>query len=752
MPDINNTPPQENRPQGLNSLARYRIISVLLLFLLLFIFGKILNIMIVEGDRWRAKAETIHRPELVQVNPIRGNIYARDGRVVAVTAPYYRLYFDFQAQAFNSVSRDSMNTLLDTLAYHISKKFSTPERAFKASDLTKKWREGIKRKSRYWPVYPYDISYLQLQELYQLPPLCRMPNKKGRLSVGPIPRSIIKEEKSSRMDPFGSLASRTIGEVYGEKQSGLSHGRNGLELSYDNMLKGKTGQAIRIYSAGKYNLNTIVQPEKGYDVYTTLDMDRQSIVETSLKDKLIDADAQSGTAILMDVATGEVIAITNLQRISTGKYAETLNYGVADMSEPGSTFKVASIMVALDDGVCAPDDIVDVGNGLWKLSGRVVRDHNAHRGGYGKITVSQAIQYSSNVGVAKIIVGHYSDNPDRYVEKIRKLGFGYDLKLEIPGAGRARVRKRADNKDGWYGTTLGWMSYGYETQVPPIYMLAFYNAIANDGKFVRPYFVTKVMNKGEIVKENKPTVLNDSICKPSTLREVREMLRDVVSKGTGKPADSPIVSISGKTGTAQLSQGKSGYKGAGGVMHQVSFCGYFPSEHPKYSCIVVIRNPKVGYPGGGSMAGPVVRTIAEKLYSMEAPIPIDQMGRDSLGRRINMVEKLNISSGYKPDIAGMAASHKLPVKQDSKLHGNWVVVRPTDRGAVMCSMPVYPKGVMPNVINMAPADAAYLLQKKGLKPIFKGYGPVAAQSISAGTRFNPGDKVIIYLKNDSTIE
>ena len=727
---------ETNNPVTIKAVRRYRIVGALMIVFLLVVFGKILKTIFVEGDKWRTIGETLHRPEPVDLAPIRGNIYATDGRAVAITAPYFRLYFDFQADPLKAIKKDSLNKLLDTLALNISRKLSTQYEKIKPADLKKKWREGMAKKSRYWPVINRDISYLQMKELYDMAPLARVPRK----GLGPIPRSIRPEEKAKRMMPFGSLGSRTIGSVYGSMEGGLSQGKNGIELFYDKQLRGEIGKASRVYVGGRRILNTIQAPKRGCDVYTTLDMDMQSIVEVELRSKLEEVQGESGTAILMEVATGQVKAITNLQRTPSGGYIESKNYAVADMSEPGSTFKTVSMMVALDAGIVHPEDIIETGNGLFSVGKRTVRDHNAHKGGYGPLTAAQTIWYSSNVGVAKIILKGFAHDPDKYVEAVRRTGITDKFRLEIPGEAPAVVRKHADNPDRWYGTTLAWMSFGYETQIPPIHILAFYNAVANGGRMMRPYFVTKVMDRGEVVQEHRPVVLRDSICKHSTLIAIQDMLSNVVAKGTGSPVKSSTVNISGKTGTAQISQGKSGYR-AGGTMHLVSFCGYFPSENPKYTCMVVVRGPRGVYPSGGGISGVVVKQIAEKLLAIQEPEPFDTVSP------LPDIKYLpTVRAGQREPIVSALKSLNLPVRIASECGKNqWV--RPTvESGRISLKpLPSVKRGVMPDVHGLSAQDALYMLQLSGLKVRTNGWGHVVAQSVPYGSKVKVGQTVVIDL-------
>jgi cell division protein FtsI (penicillin-binding protein 3) len=499
------------------------------------------------------------------------------------------------------------------------------------------------------------------------------------------------------------LASRTIGDIYGEYEKG---GKNGLELQYDSLvLRGKSGTSTRRKVNGKWINVMDEKPVNGKDIVSTIEINIQDITEKALLNKLQELDAESGTAVVMEVATGEVKAITNMGRIREGVWGETKNYAVSDLSEPGSTFKVVSMMVALEDGLVHPEDSVDTGNGVVQLTGHELQDHNANRGGYGMITAAKSIRYSSNIGVAKLIMRAYGNNPGKYVDGIYKIGFHKDMKLEIPGYGIPRIRHPKDSTAlYWSRSTLPWMSFGYETQIPPRYTLSFFNAIANDGKLMKPIFVREIRENGRTIEKKKPQVINNRICSPSTLAAIRQMLDDVVNcpDGTGKPARSDKVRISGKTGTAQLSQGSAGYK-AGGLSHQVSFCGYFPSEEPEYSIIVVIRKPRNGAPSGGLMCGAVFKTIAEEVYSK------------------------NIISNAKA--FPLDTIH--PVEPVFKIN-------PADR--------TVDSGQVPNVKGMGAKDAVFAMESAGLRVNISGRGAVVAQSIPPGTNVIKGQTVGLQLK------
>ena len=364
-------------------------------------------------------------------------------------------------------------------------------------------------------------------------------------------------------------------------------------------------------------------------------------------------------------------------------------------------------------------------------------DHNNNKGGYGRISVEQAIWYSSNIGVAKVILKGYEKDPGKYVDGLYRLGLSEDLRLGIPGAGRAKIRRPDDTLRYWSKTTLPWMSFGYETQIPPIYTLAFYNAIANNGKMIRPIFVKEILRNGKTVQSFSTEVIRESICSQRTLNIVRDMLLGVVEKGTGKAVHSEYVRIAGKTGTAQIASGGV-YKKAG---HQVAFCGYFPADDPKYSCIVVIRQPRNGYPSGGTMSGGVVKAIAEKVYASHIAFAVRGLKRDSTAVMLPMAK-----AGDRDALEYVLDRLDIDVDTDST-DTRWIVAKRVDEEEVVKLKDiVIREGLVPNVVGMGAKDAVYLLESVGLRVALNGLGRVSSQSISPGARVSKGQTVSLTLK------
>ena len=699
-------------------MTRYFFIILLMGLVGVAIVVKAGIIMFAERQYWKDVADRFVKENVI-VHPSRGNIISADGKLMASSLPEYKIYMDFKAggEVKDSILRDSMKVICQGL-HKIFPDMSAAE--FKAHI-----QKGRKKGSRSYLIYPKRISYIQYKEVKRLP-VFNMNKYKGGFHELAF---------NQRKKPFGSLATRTLGDVFADTAQGA---KNGLELAYDTILKGKNGITHRQKVMNKYLNITDVAPQDGLDIVTTIDVGMQDIAEKALLDKLKEINANVGVAVLMEVATGEVKAIVNMTKCSDGNYREIKNNAVSDMMEPGSTFKTASIMVALEDGKITPEDGVDTGNGQKLMHGRVMKDHNWTRGGYQYLTVPKILMVSSNIGVSTIIDNAYFNNPKKYVEGLYRVGINADLHIPIKGAGKAHIR--IPNKDNWSNTALPWMSIGYESQIPPINTLAFYNAIANNGVMIAPKFVKGVMKNGEMIQEFPTEVIKPSICSERTLKQIQSILQRVVSEGLAKPAGSKQFHVSGKTGTAQISQGKGGYK-SGKVSYLVSFCGYFPSESPKYSCIVAIQKP--GLPAsGGLMAGSVFSKIAERVYAKNLSTDL------SLAVDSNSVVIPNVKSGEVNETKYVLDALKVQNREQFTPIGfgkkTWGTAQQSSN-AVIITERMTLKNFMPGVIGMGAKDAVYLLESKGLKVSLSGMGKVQSQSIPQGTRIVKGQTVTIQL-------
>ena len=700
---------------------RYYIVILLLCPIIFGILSFTFKISFAEKEKWAKEAERYKLPDRM-INPNRGNIYSADGKLMATSVPRYYLYLDFQADAFPVDSfLHSKTNGIDSLAVYLSRKF--PNRSVESYKTHLK--RGLASKSRQYPVYEGRVTYTDLKEIKQFP-FFRYKNNARVLS---------QKEMVQRQKHFDRMASRTIGDIYNEIETdGISKGKSGLELRYDSLLRGQAGiKSLR--RVGKQWTNvTEVEPVDGYDIITTIDIQIQDFTEKALLEKLIELDAEVGIAIVMEVRTGEIKAISNLERAGAGLYVESRNRAVADEIEPGSTFKIASIMVALEDKVCTPDDIIDVGNGHYYYipNKKPINDHNAGKGN-SRISVSEAIWNSSNVGVAKIILKGYENNPRKFIEGLERTGINADLNLEIPGAGHTKIKD--PNSSSWSKTSLPWMSFGYEVQVPAIQTLAFYNAIANNGKMVRPMFTKEIQKEGKTVKRFTTETIRNSICSSETLHLIRKMMVDVVVIGTGKSFRSETVTIAGKTGTAQIASGGS-YSGT----HNLSFCGYFPADNPQYTCIVVIRHPRRGVISG-AMAGNVFKTIAETIYSHQTKIDLRKMTIDSTGVKIPAV-KNGDTKALRYVLDGLKIKNN--TKQINAVYA--ISNNRQENGQLEFKALTVQEGLVPNVVGMGAKDAIYTLEKSGLRVSFTGRGQVVSQSVAPGQLVVKGQTVSIVLK------
>ncbi len=701
-------------------VPRYKIIGYVMVLLGLMIVGKALYTATVKRDYWMKVADRLKR-DSVDVKPVRGNILSCDGRLMASSLPEYKLYMDFKA---GGAEKDSLwNEKVDSICNGLHDIF--PEKS--AAEFKRDLEEGHQKMSQNWPIWKKRVSYDIYSEVKKLPVFNLKPFKGG----------FHTEAFNARQRPFGSLAQRTVGDMFGAKDTA----RCGLELSFDSILRGKSGIVQRKKVMNKYLSITERPPIDGADIVTTIDVGMQDLAERALIDELKLINGNVGVAIVMEVQTGDVKAIVNMTKCDDGEYREVKNDAVSDLLEPGSVFKTASIMVALDDGVVDTTFHVDTYGGIMDMHGAKMRDHNWHRGGYGMLSLPQTLEYSSNIGVSRIIDEHYGKNPEKFVQGIYRLGLAEDLHIPLVGASPARIRMPKMDKTGkhwanWSKTALAWMSIGYETQVPPISTLTFYNAIANNGKMMRPRFVKQVVKNGEVLMEFPPEVIKPQICKEKTLREIQTILYHVVSQGLGKKAGSPSFKVAGKTGTAQISKGVGGYK-TGQMNYLLSFAGYFPADAPRYSCIVCIQ--KSGLPAsGGGMSGVVFHHISEGIMAQDLKLKVSD-ARDSLSIFLPEVKNGNIIA------ADYVLSH-LGVKTNDNWSGSysngnpiWGKAEHKNNLVELTKVETSNMGVIPDVTGMGARDAVYMLESRQVKVRIEGRGKVIAQSLPAGHQIKKGE-------------
>lgn len=705
-------------------MPRYSVFAIVMTLIAVAVVVKMLYTMTAKRDYWMQVAARVKK-DSVSVKPNRGNILSCDGQLMASSLPEFKMFMDFKA-LHESKTDTLWEQKVDSICTCLNQIFPEKSAASFKADL----EEGRKKESRHWAIWPYRVDYNTFTEVKALP-VFRLVSYKGGFHY---------EENNARQRPFGSVASRTIGAMYGAKDTA----RFGLELSYDSILRGTNGLVHRRKVRNKYLDIMDTPPIDGADIVTTIDVGMQDLAERAVIDELKLINGNVGVAIVMEVQTGDVKAIVNMEKCGDGEYRERKNHAVSDLLEPGSVFKTASILVALDDGKCDTTKRVETGGGIWPMYGRNMKDHNWHRGGYGMLTLPQTLHFSSNIGVSRIVDEYYHAHPEKFVEGIYRTGLADDLHIPLAGSSPAVIRKPRMDKTGrhwanWSNTALPWMSIGYETQVPPISTLTFYNAIANDGRMMQPRFVKQVVKDGEVIMDFPPVVLREHIAKPSTIKTMQTILEQVVSIGLGKKAGSPSFKVAGKTGTAQIwtASGKT-------ASYLLSFAGFFPADKPRYSCIVCIQ--KSGLPAsGGGMSGVVFHHISEGIMAQSLKLDVTD-ARDSTSILIPDVKDGNlIAADYVLSHLGINAHHSW---MQTDQEGNYVWGRAGKQGRrqiVLNQQKQYGAHQMPDVTGMGARDAVYLIEKRGVKTHIVGRGRVVNQSIAPGHAIKKGDACMLTL-------
>jgi len=696
-------------------ISKAYVVFILICLFSVFIIGKILFIQFVDGEKWQSKVAHI-TTDLREITPVRGNIYADNRNMLATSVPIYEIRMDMAAEG---LSEKDYYANIDSLCFALHKLFGDKSASAYKAGFTKARANG----NRYYLVKA-NVDYEQMQKARKFPIW-----RRGRFQSG-----VIFEKRTVRLTPFKELATRTIGY----EREGVQP--VGLEGAYNAVLSGTPGQRYEKRLAGGLWMpisdKNVVEPEDGCDIYTTLDVNIQDVATNALRKELKNHKASHGTAVLMEVKTGYIIAIANLTRQADSTYREVYNYAVGEATEPGSTFKLASFMAAFEDGLIQLDDTVDTGKGWVRFYDRIMRDSEGP--GLGKIDVLTAFQKSSNVAVSKIINEHYADNPQKFVDRLYKMGLGRKLGLEISGEGSPKIKDPSD--PSWSGVTLPWMSIGYETLMTPMQILTFYNAVANDGVMMKPQFVKEVSRNGKLISENKPVVLNQSIASRETIAKAKKMLESVVTaEGTAANLRFGAYHIAGKTGTAQIANKQYGYKYDQAVSYQASFVGYFPAEAPEYTCVVVVNGPSNDVYYGNRVAGPVFKEIADKVYAQRFDLFKE---REPVPN--SMAYKVPVSmSGNSKDLHSIFKTFDVAMDDDSEGY-NWVTTK-TQPEIVEIQRRTIKEGQTPNVLGMGLRDGVFLLESCGYEVKVKGSGTITKQSTPPGTRVNKGQKIIIEL-------
>ncbi len=724
--------------EGKNQLAlRSFLVYFGILCFAIAIIARILYIQISIGDEFRA----IDQDRNIRIRTIeaaRGNIYSEDGSLLATSVPVFDLFWDATVVSDEIFKRD-IDSLALCLANHFKDKNTIEYKKQLVSARQKENRYLVIKRSNLRNEKK-QVSYTDLKKIKEFP-IFRLGRNRGGL---------ITEQKNVRKMPYRLLAYRTIGY---EQRIWRSDGKDtgiyvGLEGAYADYLKGVDGRRVEQKLRGGLWMPITeedqIEPQNGNDIYTTINISIQDVAQHALLRQLDSTEADHGCAILMEVETGYIKAIANLKRRPDGSYGEDMNFAIWETSEPGSTFKLASLIALLEDGKVDTNEIVPTGKrrfGKFEMK-------DSYEPGYGDVSLARAFEVSSNVGIAVLVAKVFGNNPQRFVDLIKKMGLGSQLGVEIQGEGKPVLKDFKDKS--WSATTLPWMSIGYEVQNTPLQLLAFYNAVANNGKMMKPQFVKEIRHAGEVIKKNDPIVLYERICKPSTALKARACMQGVVEHGTAKKLSNEVYKIAGKTGTAQIARlGGYGNKKdqTRRVEYKASFVGYFPSDKPKYSCIVVINNPRRKGFYGSEIAAPVFREIANKVYTTEIDIPQNQ--DDSV--RIKNIPL--VSAGNQNDLALIYNYMRYKTLKDDK-KAEWVSANTTSGNFVRLVPHKFINGIVPNLRGMGAKDAVYILEKCGYKTIIVGKGIVVNQSVAYGTKLKKGQTVTITLQshNSSSVQ
>ncbi len=648
------------------------------------------------------------------IEPTRGNIYSDNGSLLATSVPFYTVAMD------PTVASDELfNAKIDSLALLFSQEF--PKKS--------KWQykhilvNARKSKRRYVRISNERINHLKRRKMEAWPIVRRGKNRGG----------VIFETINKRYTPFKSMAYRTIGYIND------NHVGAGLEYSFDKTLRGVDGFGkFRKVAGGAWRMihdENELEPINGDDIHTTINVNIQDVTEAALKRQLAKVQAKYGCAIVMETATGEVKAISNFTKNADGDYIESYNYAVGKQGkhEPGSTFKLASMIALLEEKQLNLTDTIDTGDGEYRFAkNAVMRDSKV--GGYGNLTIQGVFEHSSNIGVSRLIDRVFGLNEKKYIEHLKETGILDELGFQLQGYGTP-FYKEPTEKD-WSGTTLPWMSIGYEVQITPLQTLTLYNAVANNGTMLRPRIVKSISNGGRTLKTFEPEVMRKHICSEETLHKVQQMLEGVVENGTGRNIRNNHYKIAGKTGTAQVL-----HNGRYIRRYYTTFVGYFPAKKPKYSCIVVINEPQGGYNYGSSACAPVFKEIADKIFATDLDIHKPLVLNDSTTNKRFPV----IRAGYEKDLRYLNDNYfKLPILDKSTHDEQWVRTRIV-RDSIQLVSNALAQSKVPNVKGMTLRDAIYLLENQGLRVSYQGEGRVVKQSRAPGATFKSGSQIQLQL-------
>lgn len=678
------------------------------------VFAKAFYIQQVQGASWRSMSDSLHQ-KIEEVDAERGTIYSEDGQMLSTSVPKFNIYIDFAADGLREKSGVRFRENVDSLSICLANLFNDKS----VNDYKHLLQQGFKNRDRYY-LLQKGVSYRQYESLKQFPLVRLGKNKSG----------FIVDEQTIRLNPYKLLAYRTIGLDRENAQ------KIGLEKTYDTLLKGTTGRRLVRYIAGGVSIpvdDEQIEPENGKDIVTTLDVFIQEVTENALMKMMVGNEAVHGCAIVMETKTGKVKAIANLGRRQNGTYSEDYNYAISP-SEPGSTFKLATMMSLLEDKKITLNSIVNLNGGSWQINGETVFDSEQH--GRFDVTVKDAFALSSNVGMAKLALASYGNNPRRFIQHLHEMHLDTLTGIDITGERNAVIPKPGTRN--WSSISLPWMAFGYNIEVTPLQTATFYNAVANNGKMMKPYLLSAVKEEGEVVSISEPKVLVEKICSDATIQQLKECLEAVCTDGTAKELfKNSTYKVAGKTGTALVADGNRGYADQ---IYQTSFAGYFPANDPQYTIVVVIKNkPKAVLHYGATVAGPVFKEIADRLYTNY----VRQVNYVSTDKKIDSAASFYYT-GTRQDLKQLASNLQLGYNDVSGATDEWLDVR-INKGAVSFLAKPVDVRTMPQLRGMGLKDVVVLCENIGLKVNAKGKGRVITQSILPGQSYAKGQILNIEL-------
>lgn len=686
----------------------------------LIILGKVIYLQRVEGPHWINEA-ALQQQKYQEIDAERGTIYSEDGSMLSTSIPFFDIYIDFAADGLREKNGKRFRDNVDSLSLALAVLFRENR-----SEIKRKLVSGFRSKDRYF-LLRRNCTFLEYTRLRKFPLVRQGKNKSG----------FIAEVKNKRINPYGLLANRTIGlsREFIDSEGKTKNTNVGLEKTYDGLLKGSDGKRLVRFIAGGVYVPVEgyeIEPENGKDIITTIDVNIQDITENALLKVMQENECVQGTCIVMEVKTGKIKAIANLGKKADGSYWEDLNYAIR-ASEPGSTFKLATLLALIEDEQVTLTEQVNLDEGIWKVNGRTVYDSERH--GRTNVTVKEAFKYSSNVGMAKLVTSHFSKEPQRFIDRLKLLHFNKLSGIDLVGETNPIIKNPTSRT--WSATSLPWMSFGYELLVSPLQTLMLYNAVANGGVMMQPYLLNAIQQSGLIVSKNAPVVLNNKICSDATLSQLRECLIGVCNEEGGTAYNAfkeSIFRVAGKTGTALVANGNRGY---GDHIYQSSFAGYFPADQPQFSCIVVIRNkPFAKKYYGGLVAAPVFKEIADKLIALKMEkLPMEQHEPEDSERKFY--------TGYAQDIKKILRDVAVHFK-DSVQQQEWSVLTGVNDQLALIPRTIENK-LMPDLSGMGLKDALYLLEKMQLPVAFRGKGKIKNQSVRAGEPVKKNQQVMLEL-------